>query len=158
MIEGHNIEEELLLMNDDFPDYFIDKAHPSDYISFQHPTPIEFIYHKKQYHNRIIARVSWLVGCSFVPMSFVIDTGAPNGFYLSHKAFQHLQPRIQIDDMDNQYVCIKNSKNQTKNIMVCPTPYNHSPANIIGLKILMFLGMEIHTDETICLPLIPDYL
>lgn len=33
MIEGHNLDEELLLMNDDFPDYFIEKAHPNDYIS-----------------------------------------------------------------------------------------------------------------------------
>jgi len=147
MIEGHNIQEELLLMNDDFPDHFIEKAHPQDYIPISHPSPIEYIYHKKQYHNRIIVRISWKISIgSYVPISFVVDTGAPNGFYLSPRAFECLQPRICTDDMDNQYVSIHNNRGQHKNIMVCSTPYNHSPANIIGLKVLIFLGLEINQD------------
>lgn len=159
MIEGHNIDEELLLMNDDFPDYFIEKAHPTDYISLDHPIPIEYIYHKKQYHNRLIVRISWQIsGCLYIPMSFVIDTGAPNGFYLSAKAFQCLGKRIHTDDMDNQYIILHNTKKQTKKLMVSPTPYNHSPANIIGLKTLMFLGLELHEDETVCLPWTPKSL
>jgi hypothetical protein len=156
MIEGHNIDDELLLMNDDFPDYFIEKAHPTDYISVSQPISIEYIYHKKQFHNRLIVRISWQISPhSYVPMSFVIDTGAPNGFYLSPKAFKCLQQRIHTDEMDNQYVIIQNTKEHTKKLMVCPTPSNHCPANIIGLKTLMFLGLELNEDEKVSFPWIP---
>lgn len=159
MIEGHNLDEELLLMNDDFPDYFIEKAHPNDYISLSHPLPVQYIYHKKQYHNRLIVRITWQISqTSYIPISFVIDTGVPNGFYLSTKAFQCLEQRIRTDDMDNQYVIIGNTKNQSKKLMVSPTPYNHSPANIIGLKTLMFLGLELHEEDTMRLPWIPTFL
>jgi hypothetical protein len=147
MIEGHVIEEELLLMNEDFPEYFINRAHPSDYLLTNNPVITEFIFHRKQYHNRLIIRISWKVGDLYVPISFVLDTGAPNGFYLSEQARKCLLPRIEMDDLDNEYIVIKNTENKSKKIIVSPVPSNHAPANIMGLKALMFFGLVLREDS-----------
>ena len=112
------------------------------------PIPKEYIYHRKQYHNRLILRISWKIGESYVSISFVLDTGAPNGFYLCDQARKCLLPRIQTDDLDNDYVTVANTGNISKKIVVSPTHCNYTPANIMGLKALMFFG---HIENTVYL-------
>jgi hypothetical protein len=83
-------EDELLLTNADFPDYFTSMAHPDDYILSEERV-FETIYHTKPHHNRLLLRASWKIeqngNTHYLPMTFVCDTGAPMYFYLCSRAY-----------------------------------------------------------------------
>ena len=78
--------QDLLLRDADYPRDYTIMQHPEDYIT--RPTPVtEFIDHVKPYHNRMIVRISWRKPeDEVISMSFICDTGAPMGFYLSGRA------------------------------------------------------------------------
>ncbi len=86
-------------------------------------------------------------------MSFVCDTGAPMGFYLSTMARNTLlhAGRIHEDETGNEYVHISESK-----AAVEPTPHGHAPGNIIGLRVLTKLGLCLNSDGTFLFTRMPD--
>ena len=78
-------EELVALMPSDYPDYFKDCAHPDDYKVFGKPV-FEAIDHYHMFHSRLHVRLSWrLAESAFLPMTFVVDTGAPRYFYLCRR-------------------------------------------------------------------------
>ena len=129
---------ELLLQNADFPDNYVNMQHPEDYSIFMQPF-VEYITNSYAHHYRLIVRVCWkLSNTEYMPVSFVCDTGAPTGLYLSDKAHKILTKyrRVLEDDAGNVYANICG----TGAAAVEPTPPGHAPANIIGLKLLLKLG------------------
>ena len=78
-------------------------------------------------------------------MSFVCDTGAPMGFYLSSMARNKLinSDRIQEDETGNEYVMLNGGIGKAA---VESTP--DGPANIIGLRVLMKLELAVNRDGT----------
>ena len=131
------------LVAEDFPQDFKNGCHPDDYTTTIAPMSREHIYH----HNRLWTRMSWqLPSCKkFMPMSFLVDTGAPKHMYLSHAALEALEKHGMVyvdEDMDLQYV-----KLFGRNIPVDPTPESSQrPANIIGLKLLKRFGLRLYED------------
>ena len=150
MIEADvTIIEELLLHDEDFPNNYINMAHPDDYKETNNfePQYINHSYHGR--HNRLIARVAWKMSNGiFVPMSFVCDTGAPSHLYLSTQAYNILEKynRVLIDDRGNQYVKIHLNETKTFNANIEETPHIHRNANIIGLKALKRLHLALKDD------------
>lgn len=142
MIDDENSEEgDLLLHSEDFPSIYKNMAHPDDYIIRSSFIKNEYLIHHKKYHNRLIFRTSFKLDNQFMPISFVVDTGAPMCFYLSDKAMLMLQTRIQEDELQSKYISIQNKK-----ASVQETPSNHKPANIIGLLMIERLGMTISSE------------
>ena len=131
---------DLLLHNADYPSNFINMQHPQDYISAEEPVS-ECIYHTNDGHARMIARISWRKSDNeFIPMSFIIDTGAPTGLYLSPQARAVLDSinRIKVDDLNGiTYVSISN----IGLAVVEHIPAQHVPGNIMGLRLLRRIGL-----------------
>jgi hypothetical protein len=137
---------ELLLQDADFPDNYINMQHPDDYSVLKQPF-IEYITNTYAHHYRLIIRACWkLSEDEYMPMSFVCDTGAPTALYLSEKAYKILSKhrRVLEDDAGNVYANICG----TGPAAVEPTPPGHAPANIIGLKLLLRLGLDLDPDKS----------
>lgn len=76
----------------------------------------------------------------YVSLTFVVDTGAPYHFYLSKKAVKTLQKcgRLLEDDAGREYMNILG-----KIAVVHPSPPSQEPGNMIGLKMIKILGLQI---------------
>lgn len=136
---------ELLLQDADFPKDYVNMQHPDDYIVIDKPF-VEYIVNSSAHHNRLIVRVCWKVNDDkYIPMSFVCDTGAPTALYLSQKAYKLLTDckRVLEDDAGNVYASVHG----TGSAAVEPTPPGHAPANIIGLKLLMRLKLNLSSSN-----------
>ena len=145
---------DLLLQDADFPDNYTKMQHPEDYIVVSKPF-VEYIPHFHGHNNRLIVRVCWKISNEeYIPVSFVCDTGAPMGMYLSDKCIGLLRQynRVQEDETGNEYANVCN----VGKAAVEPTPPGHAPANIIGLRLLVKLGLALHPDSTFVLSRMPD--
>ena len=141
---------DMLLQDADFPDKYVNMQHPDDYKVVSEPF-VQYIPHFSGHNNRLIVRVCWKKSntpsaglgakAEFVPMSFVCDTGAPMGLYLSTKATNLLRniERIVEDETGNEYVEIFGIGKAS----IEPTPPGHAPANIVGLRMIMKLELSI---------------
>lgn len=132
---------DMLLQDADFPENYVNMQHPDDYKIVSTPFT-KYITHLLGHNNRLIARICWTKSnTEFVPMSFVCDTGAPMGLYLSTKATNILRNigRITEDETGNIYVNIQGIGKAS----VEPTPPGHAPANIIGLRLILKLGLSV---------------
>ena len=141
LVEGRDTSQgDLLLQPADYPDYYVDMAHPEDYKVQDKPIPLEHIVHRRTGHWRMIFRVSFRCDDekSFVPMSFVCDTGAPYDFYLSDRAMMELEKggRLREDDLGNAFL----SDVVGNNSAVKEIPYTHEPGNLIGMRLMLRLG------------------
>ena len=147
MIEENTItKEELLLHDEDFPDNYVHMAHPDDYKEVPIFVP-QFIMHEHfGRHNRLIVRAAWKTSNNtFIPMSFVCDTGAPSHVYLSNKALSILNSKglLLKDERETPYINIHISSRKTFPAVVEETPYIHKDANILGLKSLRRLNLHL---------------
>lgn len=137
---------DLLLCEADFPKNYKNMSHPDDYKERDEPLPVSRFINEKLGHWRLIMRVSFkLANGKYLPMSFVCDSGAPYHFYLSDKAMDMLTSggRIKPDEVENPYMDdIVGGKAAVKE-----TPYNHKPANIMGLRMMQRLGCKISQDS-----------
>ena len=151
-----NVEEsvipDFLLHDSDFPDNFVNMAHPDDYEYTDVPIK-DYICHMNGRHNRLILRISWKVKHSsgkdkYIPMSFVCDTGATMFFYLSTNAINALKAerRLSEDETGTLYVIIDTPSGSFK-ALIEETPNIHAPANIIGLRMLLKLGIQMRERE-----------
>jgi hypothetical protein len=156
MDDNKIVEDELLLHDSDFPNNYVNMAHTDDYRIKSEFINKELIFHRKMHHNRILLRISWQIdNDKYLPMTFVLDTGAPMYFYLSNKAIKSLSSRILEDELQTSYVIIK-CDNVTKKASIQETPLNHQPANIIGLLMLEKLGLSL-LNGSFNLIMCPDY-
>lgn len=146
---------DLLLQDADFPGNYVDMQHPEDY-ELVDGALAEYIPHFSGHHNRLIIRICWKVGNKYMPMSFVCDTGAPMGLYLSEKASNLLRRhgRVIEDETGNEYAEIPG----VGKAAVEPTPPGHAPANIMGLRLLVKLGLSLRPDSTFKLEYVPTAL
>lgn len=131
-----------MLQEADFPDYFVDMAHPDDAKEVETAPGTQYIEHRGAFgHHRLLARI-WFntKDDKYVSLTFVVDTGAPYHFYLSKKSVKILQKcgRLLEDDAGREYMNILG-----KIAVVHPTPPSHEPGNIIGLKMIKILGLQI---------------
>jgi hypothetical protein len=154
MISAEDIAAaELLLHDADFPSNYINMAHPDDYKAIGNPFAT-YISHFSGHNNRLILRACWKTSDNrYIPMSFVCDTGAPMGFYLSTVSTNILKRynRILEDETGNEYVVVNGGK-----AAVEPTPSGHAPANIIGLRVLTKLELYLRNDGTFALTKMPE--
>ena len=143
MIDGgeEQSQAELMLQESDFPDTYVNMAHPNDYISTKTSIQPEFIDHEGIFgHHRLLLRVSFkLMDGMHVPFTFVVDTGAPFHFYLSDSPAAILKKGGRLlSDSGQEYVEILGSK-----ALVHATPTTHKPGNIMGLKMIKKLGLHV---------------
>lgn len=138
MISDEDDTISVMLQNADFPDNYINMEHPEDFIPIDHPVT-ELIFHKRKFHNRLILRISFKIDeNTFVPISFVCDTGAPSFLYLAEKTKHVLMCRISEDDLQNSIINIHG-----KQMLVSDPPQNHKNVNIMGLRALEYFELYL---------------
>jgi len=153
MINDDDDETSLLLHKSDYPSYYINYSHPTDYINSTIPIS-ELIFHKKKNHNRLLFRISIKLDNNiFLPITLVSDTGAPSYLYLCEKTKNLIKNRIKIDEFETEYLILLSSPSQkegkgdgNKKIPINDTPVNHPNINIIGLRFLQYLQLYL-TEE-----------
>eukprot|EP00667_Euglena_gracilis_P024298 EG_transcript_27876 len=92
-------------------------------------------------HKRLLLRVSLKLGQNeFVPMTFVIDTGAPQPLWLGHPARRLLRDKGFLKKNTNEELILTVNGEQR---VVHKTPRGHLPANILGLPLLFDLGLRL---------------
>ncbi|KAG2482518.1 hypothetical protein HYH03_018563 [Edaphochlamys debaryana] len=148
MLGVSETDQVVALCAEDYPRHFVSGQHPKDCVVTKVlDTKPEFIFHHvRGKNNRLWFRAAWkLPSDEFTTMSFLLDTGAPKHLYLSEKCLQVLEKAgvVQVnEDFNIMFVVIFGRK--------CPverTPSPHSQANIMGLKLLMLLGLQLSEEE-----------
>lgn len=136
---------DILLSDADFPETYVNWAHPEDYIPVDKPFKPEYMYHHSASykHARLLMRACFEIITSkkFLPMTFVLDTGAPKPLYLSEKALPLFtkESLLKVDkEMMVQYTQIYG-----RNYVVEPMPCKHRWANLMGLPLLMKMGLTL---------------
>ena len=87
-------EAQLMLCPHDFPpNYTREFCHPDDYVVRAGTTGTRDLIFSRRHgpHNRLLARLSWSVPGGTLPMTFVLDTGAPKHLYLSRRPLDTLE-------------------------------------------------------------------
>ena len=152
MIEESNLyPEDLLLCDYDYPEDYVNMHHKEDYIVSSNINK-QFIVHKtsSNTHYRLLARISWhLKEDKYTTMSFICDTGAPKHLYLCKDAIDLLKSYnlILIDDIGDPYLKIKINDETKVSVRFEETPRIHKNANIIGLRVLLKLGLNISENK-----------
>jgi hypothetical protein len=134
-------DADLFLQEYDFPENFLNMAHPEDGIIKANPITPEFIRHSRRGHFRMLVRISLRLGDNrFVPFTFMCDTGAPIHIYLSEPALVVLEKagRIGTDELGSLFVTIDGRK-----AAIRVTPHTHQPGNILGMLMLERLGLQM---------------
>lgn len=146
------IEDETTMLQEvDFPDYYIDKRHPDDYIPVK-KCFTEYIYHSISDHNILILRICFKIGHkTYIPCSFICDTGAPTHIYINSTTRKMIKDLIQKDELENEFLIIDN-----KRMMLKPSPSNNPDVNIIGLRSLSYFNLILKDDGFVFLNL-PKY-
>ncbi|CAF1606735.1 unnamed protein product, partial [Didymodactylos carnosus] len=133
----------------DYPDYYTEElCHPKDYIISDKPIPFEGIMHCGGLHHRLIARLSVkLSEKEYLPLSFLVDTGAGHYLYFCKKARTILYDKKVLlkNGAENDYI-----KTQGKFIPWQSTPHTFEPANSIGLGLIFqWNGLVLNFKESI---------
>ena len=136
----------------DFPSNYVNFIHPEDYKLYNSPF-MEMFFHKKRFHNRIFIRLCFKLDIeTYLPLTFIIDTGCPMYLYLCTKSKDILKHIINSDEFGTEYISLPNGKKFT----VDETPLVHENVNIIGLMAMDYLGFSILNGEFI-FENIPDH-
>ena len=127
----------------DFPESFVDMAHPEDFKEAHEPVQPELFYNKPRdpAHCRLLLRASFRLSSNvYSPMTFVCDTGLSGGFYLSSSAMSTLikARRILQNDIHCPFVETGAGK-----IPVHEAQQLHQPANLLGLCVLQKYGLSL---------------
>lgn len=150
------IEEDIsymMLHELDFPSTFVKKAHKDDYRPISYPIK-EYIYHRKNFHNRIFIRMSiCLRENMFIPITFICDTGAPMFLYITEITRALISERIEVDESENDFINIHGEKK----MMVNSSPPLHSDTNVIGLRALSFFGLHLTGGDLFEFDNLPDW-
>lgn len=77
-----------MFSQDDFPKNFVDMQHPKDlHLSSNETKQQVYLYKSGRQESKLLLRVSFPVNSQFVPVTFVVDTGAPSTIYLGEKVW-----------------------------------------------------------------------
>ncbi len=135
------VHGEVLLTSLDFPDYFVDMAHPDDYVVSERRMEPYLIENTVPHHHRLLLRVSLEARPgTFAVMTFVLHTGASSAVYFGRRAMQlmHEVGRLREDDLGVVYLDTPLGR-----CAVLETPATHQPANILGLDMLKKLKLQL---------------
>ena len=141
IIEGDNAAADLLLHANDFPENYVNMAHPNDGKIMSTPITPECIRHSRSGYLRMLVRISFrLRDDRFVSYTFVCMTGAPMHFYLSEQALAVLEAagRVEMDEFGSVFIIIAGRK-----AAVRVTPHTHQPGNLLGMLMLERLGLQM---------------
>jgi hypothetical protein len=149
--------EDVLIGKEDFPDNYVNMAHAGDYKPSSEAISPSFIYNRGGIkHDRIIARVAWKCpNGSFMPMSYICDTGATRQIYLSKLGFLVLAEKgliMQDPELGTKYALVNGKK-----VAILPTPITFEPANLIGLPLLARFGLTLSPDGNVSFSNFPSY-
>lgn len=134
-------DADLLLQEYDFPENYVNMAHPNDGTVTSTPMTPEFIRHSRRGHFRMLVRISLRLGDDrFVPYTFVCDTGFPIHIYLSEPAMSVLEAagRIETDELGSLFITVAGRKSAIR-----VTPHTHQPGNILGMLMLERFGLQM---------------
>ena len=125
----------------DFPQEYVNMQHPEDYSLQDSPIVPSFVVNQRQGHARLIFRISWKTGSKFMPMSFIVDTGAVHPVYFGNVGMKMMEAHrlLLLDDLGNDVVKLRSDYS----VQYKPTPKCYDPANIIGLRFLLRFGLVI---------------
>lgn len=140
------IYRDVLLTKLDFPDYFVNMAHPLDYKVTDNIIKPDLFENTVPHHHRILFRISVQLKDKYAPCTFILDTGASAAIYLGARAMTVLDnaDRLHEDDLGNVYMTTPIGR-----AAVLETPYTHQPANIIGLDLLKKLKLQVGMPPTL---------
>ena len=81
-------------------------------------------------------------------MSFIVDTGAPWPFYFSDLALRILRAhRLLLEDDDgNNFVRVPMASGEIYKASFMDTPDHFKPANLIGLRFILRVGMAVSSE------------
>lgn len=136
----------------DFPDSYVDMAHPQDLIEAPEPVQPELWYHRSAgpAHYRLLLRASFRLSSDvYSPMTFLCDTRLSGGFYFSPDAMSALTNarRILLSDLQSPYIQTAAGK-----IPVSETQLYFQPANLLGLHALQKFGLIVAEKPTLVKP------
>lgn len=137
--------ENLILTDADFPEYFVNWAHPEDYILVENPFKPEYIYpnmRNKESTKLLLMRACFELPESkkFLPMTFVLHSGAPNSLYLSEQARSIFgkEGLLEVNSSMMHHIKVFGQKCEVE-----PFPYKDRGANLIGNPLLAAMGMQM---------------
>lgn len=129
----------------DFPKHYVKKQHPLDYVPAAEPIEPEYINHRAGFQNhRLILRISWKAGDSYIPMSFLLDFNTRN-ICLSSKAYRAMSEHglIEVQDEYVPYVRIHTGPSESFTVRCEVSPGWCKSTNTIGLVALRRLGFHL---------------
>ena len=138
-------EDDGLLCDADFPQEYVNMQHPEDYTMQQFPITPSYIVNQRQGHSRLIFRISWKVGKRYMPMSFIVATGAVQPIYFGSVAMRLMETHglLLLDDLQSDVVKLHLSDGTSCKVQYKKSPSQYDPANIIGLRFLTRFGLMI---------------
>jgi hypothetical protein len=139
----------VLLHDIDFPREYVNMQHPEDYQIQTTPIKPTFVVNQRQGHARLIFRISWKIGSEFMPMSFIVDTGALQPVYFSKVASALMEAHglLVVDDVDKDVVELHKPDGSIKRVHYKATPNAYEPANLIGLRFIIKFGLIVEGDS-----------
>ena len=142
MMIGGDEEDSIMLCNADFPNEYVNMQHPDDYVIQDTPITPSFVVNQRQGHARLIFRISWKTGSKFMPMSFIVDTGAVQPIYFGSVGMRMMEAHrlLLLDELGNDVVRLSGGE---CNVHYTATPRDYNPANIIGLRFLLRFGLIV---------------
>ncbi len=137
-----------LLHDIDFPREYVNMKHPEDYQIQAKAINPTFVVVQRQGHARLIFRISWKTGSKFMPMTFIVDTGAVQPMYFSKaaRALMEAHGLLVLDDVDNDVVELHQPDGTVKKVHKA-TPSHYKPANLIGLRFIIKFGLVVDGDS-----------
>jgi hypothetical protein len=132
-----------LLCDADFPVAYADMKHPTDYTLQDEPFEPSFVVNQRQGHAKLIFRVCWEVQGKFMPMSFIVDTGAVHPIYFGSVGMRLMEAHqlLLLDELGNDVVTLRRRDGTESSVQYKATPSEYGPANIIGLRFLLRFGL-----------------
>ena len=139
----------VVLHDIDFPREYVNMKHPEDYQIQANAINPTFVVVQRQGHARLIFRISWKTGSKFMPMTFIVDTGAVQPVYFSKVAMALMEAHglLVVDDVDNDVVELHKPDGTVKKVHYKATPSHYEPANLIGLRFIMKFGLVVDGDS-----------
>ena len=127
----------------EMPEEFRNYEHPEDYHVLTYMTTPQLYTVKEKSYFRYFAHIAWKISDNkYIPMSFMVETGAMGNIYLCKKAMKLLLDERVIDP-NTRKVNIHTTKSEQVHELQClETPRRCEPLNIIGLSFLKLFGLN----------------
>ncbi|KAJ7461465.1 hypothetical protein FB451DRAFT_1371204 [Mycena latifolia] len=131
------------LTSNDFPEGWEAGQHPDDYKILSAPLKPElFIKDGGRMWYRISIKIS---DAQYMPMSFLVVSGAPDALYLSSNTMEVLVKHKRVQGLDSCRASMR-----LKNGLVIPVseiPETHKPINLLGYWLIQKFGLDLNEER-----------